>query len=86
MAPEIIQVNNVYKQYANHLALNNVSINVPRGEIFGLLGPNGAGKTTLIRIINNITAPDKGEVLFDGKKLTKKDIYRIGYLPEEHGL
>ena len=86
MAPEIIQVNNVYKQYANHLALNNVSINVPRGEIFGLLGPNGAGKTTLIRIINNITAPDKGEVLFDGKKLTEKDIYRIGYLPEERGL
>ena len=86
MAPEIIQVNNVYKQYANHLALNNVSINVPRGEIFGLLGPNGAGKTTLIRIINNITAPDKGEVLFDGKKLTEKDIYRIGYLPEARGL
>lgn len=86
MAPEIIQVNNVYKQYANHLALNNVSINVPRGEIFGLLGPNGAGKTTLIRIINNITAPDKGEVFFDGKKLTEKDIYRIGYLPEERGL
>lgn len=86
MASEILQVNNVYKQYANHLALNNVSITVPRGEIFGLLGPNGAGKTTLIRIINNITAPDKGEVLFDGKKLSEKDIYRIGYLPEERGL
>ncbi len=86
MVSEILQVNNVYKQYANHLALNNVSITVPRGEIFGLLGPNGAGKTTLIRIINNITAPDKGEVLFDGKKLSEKDIYRIGYLPEERGL
>lgn len=86
MVSEILQVNNVYKQYANHLALNNVSITVPKGEIFGLLGPNGAGKTTLIRIINNITAPDKGEVLFDGKKLSEKDIYRIGYLPEERGL
>ena len=86
MVSEILQVNNVYKQYANHLALNNVSITVPRGEIFGLLGPNGAGKTTLIRIINNITAPDKGEVLFYGKKLSEKDIYRIGYLPEERGL
>ncbi|MDD5975689.1 MAG: ABC transporter ATP-binding protein [Bacteroidales bacterium] len=86
MVSEILQVNNVYKQYANHLALNNVSITVSRGEIFGLLGPNGAGKTTLIRIINNITAPDKGEVLFDGKKLSEKDIYRIGYLPEERGL
>ena len=86
MVSEILQVNNVYKQYANHLALNNVSITVPRGEIFGLLGTNGAGKTTLIRIINNITAPDKGEVLFDGKKLSEKDIYRIGYLPEERGL
>lgn len=86
MIPEILQVNNVYKQYADHLALNDVSISVPRGEIFGLLGPNGAGKTTLIRIINHITAPDRGEVLFDGKKLSEKDIYRIGYLPEERGL
>ncbi|MFI3296461.1 MAG: ABC transporter ATP-binding protein [bacterium] len=82
----MLQVNNVYKQYANHLALDNVSISVPRGEIFGLLGPNGAGKTTLIRIINAITAPDKGEVIFDGKELKLTDSSRIGYLPEERGL
>lgn len=82
----ILEVKNVYKQYANHLALNDVSINVPRGSIFGLLGPNGAGKTTLIRIINSITAPDKGEVFFNGKPLTLKDTVNIGYLPEERGL
>ena len=82
----ILEVKNVYKQYANHLALNNVSINVPRGTIFGLLGPNGAGKTTLIRIINSITAPDKGEILLNGKPLTLKDTTNIGYLPEERGL
>lgn len=82
----ILEVKNVYKQYANHLALNNVSINVPRGSIFGLLGPNGAGKTTLIRIINSITAPDKGEVLLNGKNLSIQDTANIGYLPEERGL
>ena len=82
----ILEVKNVYKQYANHLALNDVSINVPQGSIFGLLGPNGAGKTTLIRIINSITAPDKGEVLLNGKPLTIKDTANIGYLPEERGL
>lgn len=82
----ILEVKNVYKQYANHLALNDVSINVPRGSIFGLLGPNGAGKTTLIRIINAITAPDKGEVLLNGKPLTLKETTNIGYLPEERGL
>lgn len=82
----ILKVKNVYKQYANHLALNNVSINVPRGSIFGLLGPNGAGKTTLIRIINSITAPDKGEVLLNGKNLSIQDTANIGYLPEERGL
>lgn len=82
----ILEVKNVYKQYANHLALNNVSINVPRGSIFGLLGPNGAGKTTLIRIINSITAPDKGEVLLNGKNLSIQDTTNIGYLPEERGL
>ena len=82
----ILEVQNVYKQYANHLALNNVSINVPQGSIFGLLGPNGAGKTTLIRIINSITAPDKGKVLLNGKTLTPKDTANIGYLPEERGL
>lgn len=74
------------KQYANHLALDDVSISIPRGATYGLLGPNGAGKTTLIRIINRITAPDSGELLFDGKVMTSKDVTRIGYLPEERGL
>jgi ABC-2 type transport system ATP-binding protein len=78
--------NNIVKQFSNHLALNNVSINVPEGSIFGLLGPNGAGKTTLIRIITQITAPDQGEILFRGKKMTMEDVYHIGYLPEERGL
>ena len=82
----ILEVKNVYKQYANHLALNDVSINVPRGSIFGLLGPKKKKKTTLIRIINSITAPDKGEVFFNGKPLTLKDTVNIGYLPEERGL
>ena len=82
----ILEVKNVYKQYANHLALDNVSISVPRGSIFGLLGPNGAGKTTLIRIINSITAPDKGEVILNGKPLSLKETAKIGYLPEERGL
>lgn len=81
-----LEANEVVKQYANHLALNKVSIRVPRGKIFGLLGPNGAGKTTLIRIINRITAPDSGTVMFDGRLSTAEDIYRIGYLPEERGL
>ena len=82
----ILEVKNVYKQYANHLALNDVSISVPRGSIFGLLGPNGAGKTTLIRIINSITAPDKGEVLLNNTPLTLQHTANIGYLPEERGL
>ena len=82
----ILEVKNVYKQYANHLALDNVSFDVPRGSVFGLLGPNGAGKTTLIRIINSITAPDKGEVLLNGKKLSMNNTMNIGYLPEERGL
>ena len=74
------------KQFAAHKALENVSIEVPRGRIFGLLGPNGAGKTTLIRIINHITLPDTGEVWFDGKPLSQEDVAQIGYLPEERGL
>lgn len=82
----VLEVKNVYKQYANHLALDDVSINVPRNSIFGLLGPNGAGKTTLIRIINSITAPDKGKVLLNGKPLSLKNSANIGYLPEERGL
>jgi len=76
----------VVKQYAHHLALNKVSVQVPRGTVFGLLGPNGAGKTTLIRIITRITAPDSGEVLIDGRPSVSEDVFRIGYLPEERGL
>ncbi len=76
----------VVKQYSNHLALDQVSIAVPENSIFGLLGPNGAGKTTLIRIINQITAPDEGEIRLNGEKLKSDDISHIGYLPEERGL
>lgn len=81
-----LSVQNVEKCFANHVALCDVSLSVKKGEIFGLLGPNGAGKTTLIRIINQITAPDQGQVFLDGKLLSPKDIERIGYLPEERGL
>jgi len=81
-----IKVVEVTKQYAGHLALNKVSINVPQGSIFGLLGPNGAGKTSLIRIINRITAPDSGELFFNGRLLSDQDVSKIGYLPEERGL
>lgn len=82
----ILEVHNVVKRYAEHTALNDVSINVPKGVIFGLLGPNGAGKTSLIRIVNQITAPDEGYVLFDGDRLNPNHIFQIGYLPEERGL
>lgn len=82
----ILKVENVSKAYTNHLALDSVSIEVPTGTIYGLLGPNGAGKTTLIRIINHITAPDSGEVIFDGHTLNANDVAHIGYLPEERGL
>lgn len=81
-----LEAENIVKQYANHRALDDVTIRVPQGKIFGLLGPNGAGKTTLIRIINRITAPDSGLVRFDGRLSRHDDIYRIGYLPEERGL
>lgn len=81
-----LEATNIVKQYANHLALDKVSIRVRRASIFGLLGPNGAGKTTLIRIINGITAPDSGELLMDGRKMKADDVYHIGYLPEERGL
>lgn len=81
-----LETTNVVKQYANHLALNKVSIRVPRGTVFGLLGPNGAGKTTLIRIITRITAPDSGEVLINGRPSKSDDVFNIGYLPEERGL
>lgn len=83
---ELIKVENVTKRFANHTALDNVSLSVPQGCIYGLLGPNGAGKTTLIRIINHITAPDAGTVYFDGHLLTAQDVVNIGYLPEERGL
>ena len=83
---EFFHADKVVKRYANHLALNKVSISVPKASIYGLLGPNGAGKTTLIRIINMITAPDEGNVYLEGRKITPDDIYRIGYLPEERGL
>ncbi|MBN2778336.1 MAG: ATP-binding cassette domain-containing protein [Bacteroidales bacterium] len=76
----------IVKKFSNHLALDNVSIEVPQGSVFGLLGPNGAGKTTLIRIINQITAPDSGHVFFNGERLSSKHIAQIGYLPEERGL
>ncbi len=82
----ILQVENVSKTFTNHKALDDVSLEVPEGKVYGLLGPNGAGKTTLIRIINHITAPDSGRVLFDGHQLTAADIVNIGYLPEERGL
>ncbi len=81
-----LEAKNIVKRYAHHLALDDVSISVPKGAVFGLMGPNGAGKTTLIRIINRITAPDSGQVFFDGKPFSKSDIARIGYLPEERGL
>jgi len=83
---EILRVENIEKQYASHKALDNISISTKQGEIFGLLGPNGAGKTTLIRIINQITAPDSGKVLLNGNEITREDIAKIGYLPEERGL
>jgi len=82
----ILEVRKVSKKYGDHTALNEVSINVRKNSVFGLLGPNGAGKTSLIRIINQITAPDSGEVLFAGEPLTAKHVERIGYLPEERGL
>ncbi|WP_313512878.1 ABC transporter ATP-binding protein [Sphingobacterium sp.] len=82
----MLEIKNIVKQYANHKALDDVSIHVPSGKIFGLLGPNGAGKTSLIRIINQITAPDAGQILFDGQPLNSSHISRIGYLPEERGL
>ena len=82
----LLKIENITKRYAAHTALDDVSLEVPQGSIYGLLGPNGAGKSTLIRVINRITMPDAGRVLFDGKPIEGKDIYNIGYLPEERGL
>ena len=82
----MIEVQHVSKHYRAHTALDDVSLTIERGRVFGLLGPNGAGKTTLIRMINNIIKPDSGTILFDGKPLSTSDVVRIGYLPEERGL
>lgn len=82
----MLSIRNIVKQYAEHRALDQVSIEVQKGKIFGLLGPNGAGKTSLIRIITQITAPDEGEIWLDGEKLNPSHISKIGYLPEERGL
>lgn len=82
----LIECKNVCKNFGTKVALDNVSLNVPEGKIYGLLGPNGAGKTTMIRIINRITIPNSGEVLFNGRPITQRDVEKIGYLPEERGL
>ena len=82
----IIECKNVSKSFGEKVALDNVSVDIPKGKIFGLLGPNGAGKTTLIRIINRITIPNSGTVLFNGRPITQDDVEKIGYLPEERGL
>ena len=82
----LLETQHIVKDYAQHRALDDVSITIPKGSIFGLLGPNGAGKTSLIRIINQITAPDAGHVFFDGELLAESHRSRIGYLPEERGL
>lgn len=82
----MISICNIVKQYAGHRALSDVSMEVEKGTVFGLLGPNGAGKTSLIRIINQITAPDSGEILFNGEHLARHHVERIGYMPEERGL
>ena len=83
---DIIRAEHITKRFTRHTALDDVSVDIPQGSVYGLLGPNGAGKTTLIRVINRITIPDEGTVLFDGKPITQQDIYKIGYLPEERGL
>lgn len=82
----LIECRDVCKNFGEKVALDHVSLDIPKGQIFGLLGPNGAGKTTMIRIINRITIPNSGEVLFDGRPITQKDVEKIGYLPEERGL
>ena len=86
MNDTLLSAKDIVKKYGDYTALNKANISVPKSSIYGLLGPNGAGKTTLMRIINQITAPDSGRVLFDGKPLNKEHIKEIGYLPEERGL
>ena len=82
----MLSIRSIVKDYENHRALNSVSMEIPKGSVFGLLGPNGAGKTSLIRIINQITKADSGEIYFKDEKLQEKHISSIGYLPEERGL
>ena len=82
----LLEVNNVVKRYGDFTALNDVSLSIPKGSVFGLLGPNGAGKTSLIRIINQITMPDSGSIILDGEPLAPNHVEYIGYLPEERGL
>ena len=86
MQKNILIAKDVVKKFSNYTVLNHINIEVPEESIFGLLGPNGAGKTTLMRIINQIMAPDSGSLIFDGNKLKREDIEKIGYLPEERGL
>ena len=86
MQKNILIAKDVVKKFSNDTVLNHINIEVPEESIFGLLGPNGAGKTTLMRIINQIIAPDSGSLIFDGNKLKREDIAKIGYLPEERGL
>ena len=83
---KILTIEHVSKSYTGHKALDDVSLEVPRGAIYGLLGPNGAGKTTLIRVITRITLADSGRVLLDGKQITEDEVFHIGYMPEERGL
>lgn len=82
----ILEARNITKTYDGHTALSDLSLDIPRGSVYGLLGPNGAGKTSFIRIINQITAPDSGQIILNGSPLKRDDIYTIGYLPEERGL
>lgn len=82
----IVQAHHIIKDYTGHRALNDVSVEIPKGSVYGLLGPNGAGKTTLIRILNRITMPDSGEIIFNGRPMQPQDVLKIGYLPEERGL
>ena len=82
----LIECKDVCKSFGEKVALDHVSLDIPQGKIFGLLGPNGAGKTTLIRIINRITIPNSGEIIFNGRPITQRDVEKIGYMPEERGL
>lgn len=86
IAMDLLKVEHVSKHFAQHTALDDVSLTIPKGSVYGLLGPNGAGKTTLIRIINRITAPDAGRIFLGDKEIQPEDVRRIGYLPEERGL